>query len=427
MSKVSCLKSKKNKMMVKLKIFVAIPAIVLSLIFACGQKTSESAASLPETKVEPQVVGHPVPAAERVGEYLPLLQGKRIGAVVNHTSVVGKTHLVDTLLKTGAQLVKIFAPEHGFRGSASDGEKVKDGKDAATGLPILSLYGSQKKPSPEMLAGVDLVLFDIQDVGARFYTYISTLAYVMEACAEQNIPLIVLDRPNPNGHFVDGPVLKKEFASFVGLHEVPAVYGMTIGEYARMVNGEGWLANQVKCQLEVIPCLGYDHRTYYDLPIKPSPNLPNMTAVLLYPSLCFFEGTVVSVGRGTDKQFQVIGAPGATVGDYTFTPQPKEGATNPPQKGKACKGYDLSGLHVDSLKQLKKIDLSFLLKFYNDFPDKANFFLKTAHFDALAGSGELKQQIVDGKSESEIRASWQDGLQRFNLLRKQYLLYLDFE
>ncbi len=414
-------------MMAKLKIFVVIPVLVLSLIFACGQKTSESAAGLPEPKVEPQVVGHPVPAAERVGEYLPLLQGKRIAAVVNHTSVVGKTHLVDTLLKTGVQLVKIFAPEHGFRGSASDGEKVKDGKDSATGLPILSLYGSQKKPSPEMLAGVDLVLFDIQDVGARFYTYISTLAYVMEACAEQNIPLIVLDRPNPNGHFVDGPVLKKEFASFVGLHEVPAVYGMTIGEYARMVNGEGWLANQVKCQLEVIPCMGYDHRTHYDLPIKPSPNLPNMTAILLYPSLCFFEGTVVSVGRGTDKQFQVIGAPGTTVGDYNFTPKPMEGATNPPQKGKACIGYDLSGLSVDSLRQLKKIDLSFLLKFYKDYPDKANFFLKTAHFDALAGSGELKQQIVEGKSESEIRASWQDGLNRFKLLRKQYLLYLDFE
>ncbi len=278
-----------------------------------------------------------------------------------------------------------------------------------------------------MLAGVDLVLFDIQDVGARFYTYISTLTYVMEACAENGIPMLVLDRPNPNGHFVDGPVLQKAFASFVGLHEVPVVYGMTIGEYARMVNGEGWLANSVKCQLEVVPCTGYDHRTHYELPIKPSPNLPNMTAVLLYPSLCFFEGTVVSVGRGTEKQFQVIGAPGATVGDFSFTPEPKPGATNPPQQGKKCRGYDLSGLSGDSLRQQKGIDLSFLLKFYREFPDKANFFLKTSHFDALAGSGELKQQIIEGKTEAEIRESWQAGLRIFKEIRKKYLLYVDFE
>ncbi len=400
---------------------------MLTMIFACGQKTGESVNGLPETKVEPQVSGQPVSAAERVGEYLSLLKGKRITAVVNHTSMVGQTHLVDTLLRSGVDIVKIFAPEHGFRGSASDGEKVKDGKDPATGLPILSLYGDQKKPTPAMLAGVDLVLFDIQDVGARFYTYISTLAYVMEACAENNVPLIVLDRPNPNGHYVDGPILKKEFASFVGLHEVPVVYGMTIGEYARMVNGEGWLANGIKCQLEVIPCAGYDHRTHYDLPMKPSPNLPNMTAILLYPSLCFFEGTVVSVGRGTDKQFQVMGAPGATVGNFTFTPQPKEGAKNPPQQGKLCRGYDLSGLSVDKLRQQKQLDLGYLIDFYWNYPDKANFFLKTAHFDALAGGPELKQQIVEGRTEAEIRGGWQEGLRRFKAVRKQYLLYYDFE
>ena len=414
-------------MMVKLKTIVVIPVLMLTMIFACGQKTGESVNGLPQTKVEPQVSGIPVPAAERVGDYLPWLQGKRIAVVVNHTSMVGQKHLVDTLLSFGIKVVKIFAPEHGFRGSASDGEKVKDGKDPATGLPIASLYGDQKKPSPEMLAGLDLVLFDIQDVGARFYTYISTLAYVMEACAENSVPLIVLDRPNPHGHYVDGPVLKKEYASFVGLHEVPVVYGMTIGEYARMVNGEGWLANGIKCQMEVIPCAGYDHRTHYDLPVKPSPNLPNMTAILLYPSLCFFEGTVVSVGRGTDKQFQVMGAPGATVGDFTFTPQPKEGAQNPPQQGKLCRGYDLSGLSTDSLRQQGKIDLGYLLDFYKNYSDKANFFLQTAHFDALAGSAELKQQIIDGKTEAEIRAGWQAGLRRFMEVRKGYLLYYDFE
>ncbi|MCF8281977.1 MAG: DUF1343 domain-containing protein [Bacteroidales bacterium] len=382
---------------------------------------------MPTTKVESQVSGLPVPAAERVGEYLPLLKGKRIAAVVNQTSIVENTHLVDTLLRSGVSLVKIFAPEHGFRGAASDGEKIKDGKDASTGLPIVSLYGDNKKPSPEMLEGVDLVLFDIQDVGARFYTYISTLAYVMEACAENNVPLLVLDRPNPNGHYVDGPVLKKSHASFVGLHEVPVVYGMTIGEYARMVNGEGWLANGIKCDLTVIPCTGYDHRSFYNLPVKPSPNLPNMTAIYLYPSLCFFEGTVVSVGRGTDKQFQVFGAPGANVGDFTFTPKPMEGAKKPPQQGKLCRGYDLSGLPLDSLRQQKKLNLGYLLDFYKNYPDKANFFLKTAHFDALAGGPELKQQIVDGKTEAEIRLGWQDGLRRFKLVRKKYLLYYDFE
>jgi uncharacterized protein YbbC (DUF1343 family) len=362
-----------------------------------------------------------------VGEYLPLLKGKRIAVVVNHTSMVGQRHLVDTLLRSGISLVKIFAPEHGFRGAASDGEKVKDGKDTATGLPIVSLYGNDKKPSPAMLSGVDLVLFDIQDVGARFYTYISTLSYVMEACAEQGIPLIVLDRPNPHGHYVDGPILKKEFASFVGLHEVPVVYGMTIGEYARMVNGEGWLANGIKCQMEVIPCAGYDHRSQYDLPVKPSPNLPNQTAILLYPSLCFFEGTVVSVGRGTDKQFQVMGAPGATVGDFTFTPQPREGAKSPPQQGKQCRGFDLSGLPVDSLRQRNMLNISYLLDFYKNYPKKAEFFLKTAHFDALAGSGELKKQIVEGKTEAEIRAGWQAGLRKFKEVRKRYLMYYDFE
>ncbi|MBK8567972.1 MAG: DUF1343 domain-containing protein [Saprospiraceae bacterium] len=414
--------------MVKLKTFVAIQCLLFLLLLACSQKTGSDTSSLPQTKEEPQVIGVlPKPGAERLGEYLPILKGKKIAAVVNHTSTVGGTHLVDTFLKSGVNLVKIFAPEHGFRGTASDGEQIKDGKDQKTGLPIISLYGKEKKPSPSNLRGIDLLVFDIQDVGVRFYTFISTLSYVLEACAEQSIPVLVLDRPNPNGHYVDGQVLKKEFASFVGLHEVPVVYGMTIGEYARMVNGEGWLSNSIKCQLEVIPCQNYDHKTKYEVPIKPSPNLPNMRAILLYPSLCFFEGTVVSVGRGTDKQFQVIGAPNASVGDFKFMPQPMEGALNPPQKGKECRGHDLCSLSVDSLFKIKRINLAYLLDFYSSYPDKKHFFLETAHFDALAGSKELKQQIIAGKPEPEIRAGWEAGVKRFKEVRKKYLLYYDFE
>lgn len=413
--------------MAKLKIFVAIPVVVFLMFLACGQKTGDTSPDLPQTNLESQVMDKPVPAAERLQAYLPKLKGKRIAAVVNQTSMVGQVHLVDTLVRSGVQITKIFAPEHGFRGAAADGETIKDGKDAATGLPIISLYGKQKKPTPEMLAGIDLVIFDIQDVGARFYTFISTLSYVMEACAEQGVPLLVLDRPNPNGHYLDGPVLKKEFSSFVGLHEVPVVYGMTIGEYARMVNGEGWLANGIKCDLTVVQCMGYDHRSAYDLPVAPSPNLPNMRAIYLYPSLCFFEGTVVSVGRGTDKQFQVIGSPDSKIGDYSFTPVPKPGATSPPQQGKLCRGFDLSRVSVDSLRQLNRLDLSFLMKFYEDYSAKPSFFLKTGHFEALSGSGELKQQIIEGKTEEEIRASWQVGLEQFKAIRKKYLLYYDFE
>jgi uncharacterized protein YbbC (DUF1343 family) len=415
-------------MMVKLKTFVAIHCMLFFMFLACSQKAGSDPNSLPQTKETAQVIGEqPKPGAERVGEYLPILKGKKIAAVVNHTSMIGRTHLVDSLLKSGVKIVKIFAPEHGFRGTASDGEQIKDGKDQKTGLPIISLYGKNKKPSPAHLEGIELVVFDIQDVGTRFYTFISTLSYVMEACAEQSIPVLVLDRPNPNGHYVDGPVLKKEFASFVGLHEVPVVSGMTIGEYARMVNGEGWLLNGIKSQLEVIPCQNYDHKTRYDVPIKPSPNLPNMRAILLYPSLCFFEGTVVSIGRGTDKQFQVIGAPKATTGDFKFIPRSMEGAADPPQKGKECRGWDFSGISVDSLFGQGRIDLQYLIEFYQNYPDKKGFFLETAHFDALAGSKELKQQIIAGKTEDEIRVGWETGIKSFKEIRKKYLLYYDFE
>ncbi|MBI5914355.1 MAG: DUF1343 domain-containing protein [Bacteroidetes bacterium] len=415
-------------MIVKLKTFVAMVATTLAVIFACGQKNgTPPTVGRPAVEKPAQVSGQPVPAAHRMAEYLPILQGKKVAAVVNHTSMVGSTHLVDTLLKSGVKVVEIFAPEHGFRGTASDGEQVKDGKDAATGIPIASLYGEKKKPGSAELQGVDLVLFDIQDVGARFYTYISTMTYVMEACAENNIPLLLLDRPNPNGHYVDGPVLKKTHTSFTGLHEVPVVYGMTIGEYARMVNGEGWLTGGLKCQLEVVPCAGYDHRTAYQLPVKPSPNLPNMRAIYLYPSLCFFEGTVVSVGRGTGQQFQIYGVPGAVVGDFTFTPQPMEGAKTPPQQGKLCRGFNLTSLKAEDLRQRNSLNLSYLLDFYQKYPDKENFFLKTKHFDNLAGGTALKEQIIAGKTEAEIRQSWQDDLNKFKAMRKHYLLYYDFE
>lgn len=417
----------KKQFVVKLKTFVAFAGLCLMFLTACGQKKLDSPSGPPSTAHPPQVSGVPVPAAERVGEYLHLLRGKKIAVVVNHTSMVGNAHLVDTLLAAGVEVVRVFAPEHGLRGTASDGETVQDGKDVKTGLPLRSLYGDKKKPSAEDLAGLEMVVFDIQDVGARFYTYISTLSYVMEACAENDLPLLVLDRPNPNGHYVDGPVLEPAFRSFVGLHPVPVVYGMTIGEYARMVNGEGWLANGAKCLLEVVPCAGYDHSTPYELPIKPSPNLPNQRAVLLYPSLCFFEGTVVSVGRGTSKQFQVYGTPKSVAGDFTFTPQPMEGAQKPPQQGKTCRGYDLSGVSVGDLMETKRIDLRYLLDFYRAYPEKENFFLKSGYFDTLAGTAKLREQLQAGKTEVEIRQSWSENIAKFKPVRKKYLLYHDFE
>ncbi len=362
--------------------------------------------------------------AERVGECLPYLEGKRVAALVNHTSLIGKTHFIDSLLKRGVHFQKIFAPEHGFRGLADAGEHVKDGKDPTTGVPLISLYGDKKKPSATDLADVDIVVFDIQEVGARFYTYISTLSYLMEACAENEKKLLVLDRPNPNGHYVDGPGMKKSHASFVGLHEVPIVHGMTVGEYAGMVNGEGWLPNGLRCDLLVIPCENYDHQTVYELPVKPSPNLPNMRSIYLYPSICLFEGTVLSVGRGTDKQFQVLGAPGFPF-DFAFTPQPMPGAKNPPQEGKLCKGIDLTLKDPLALRNAARIDLSYLLDFYQKSPDKGSFFLKNLFFDKLAGGTELRTQIVDGWSEEEIRTSWQADLEKFRAVRKKYLLYAE--
>ena len=337
--------------------------------------------------------------------------------------------LVSELL--GVNVVKVFSPEHGFRGDADAGEKVANGIDPKSGLPVVSLYGSNKKPTVEQLAGIDIILFDIQDVGARFYTYISTLHYVMQAAAENGQKVIVFDRPNPNGHYVDGPVLNPKFSSFVGMHQVPVVHGMTIGEYAQMVNGEGWLGGQLKCELEVIKCEGWDHTKFYELPIAPSPNLKNMTAIYLYPSLCFFEGTVVSVGRGTDFPFQVIGHPKFTVDVleklYTFKPMPNAGASHPFLEGETCYGYDLHDMDIKEYRTKAKLDLSYLLEFFKKLEMGSAFFLKSNFINNLAGTDELKAQILAGKSLGEIEASWQPALSQFKTKRKNYLLYPDFE
>ncbi len=365
-----------------------------------------------------------VVGAEQTEKYLPLLKDKRVGVIANHTAFIKNTHLVDSLLKLGVNVVKVYSPEHGFRGTANAGEKVSNQKDEATGLPIISLYGKNKKPTAEQIKDVDLLIFDIQDVGVRFYTYISTMTYCMEAAAEDNKEFIVLDRPNPNGHFVDGPILEKEYSSFIGLHEVPIAHGMTVGEYAQMVNGEGWLSNGVKCKLSVISCNKYNHSTKYNLPIKPSPNLPNMSSVYLYPSVCLFEGTAISVGRGTDKPFQVIGHPSLKSEKYLFTPKPNEGAKEPKLNGKTCYGFDLSNFGEVIMPDYGKIYLFWLINIYNEFPDKGNFF--TSSFNLLAGSDKLRQQIISGKTEAEIRDSWQEGLNSFKQIRKKYLLYDDF-
>ena len=360
--------------------------------------------------------------ANQTENYLRLLKGKRVGVVGNQSSVIfkkgGYTHLVDSLLSSNIAVKKVFSPEHGFRGTADAGEKIKDGIDTKTGVPIISLYGDNKKPKPEQLKGLDILVFDIQDVGVRFYTYISTLHYVMEACAEANIPMLILDRPNPNGQFVDGPILEKTHTSFVGMHPIPIAHGMTIGEYAKMINGEKWLNNGVQCEITVIPMENYNHQMTYSLPIKPSPNLPNDQAIVLYPSLCFFEGTNVSVGRGTNKQFQIFGSPELDKNyfTYSFTPEPNEGAKTPPQQGKLCYGRDLSKTNVNA-----GLNLEYLIEAYAHSANKSKFF--NSFFVKLAGTSKLQDQIQKGLSEKDIKATWAKGLEEFKQVRKAYLLY----
>ena len=359
--------------------------------------------------------------AEQLDILLPILEGKRIALVANHTSLVGNTHLADTLLSLKVNLVKVFAPEHGFRGSADAGEHVTNSKDSKTGLPLISLYGSNKKPSPDQLKDVDIVVFDIQDVGARFYTYISTMTYVMEACAETKIPVIVLDRPNPNGHYVDGPVLDPKFSSFVGLHPVPVVHGLTVGEYAQMVNGEAWLKNKVKCDLLVIKCKGWSHSNYYQLTVPPSPNLKTMNAIYLYPSLCFFEGTIVSVGRGTDTPFEMIGYPEGKIGGYTFTPKSGPGSKSPKYEGKECRGFNLRPFGENFVRDTGRLYLFWITSLTEAEKYNPSFF--TPFFDKLAGTDEFRKQLLAGKTEDEIRKSWQPDLIKYKEMRRKYLLY----
>lgn len=367
-----------------------------------------------------------VAAADRFFEYKSALQGKNIALLANQSSLVADQHLLDFLLSKKIKIKKIFSPEHGFRGKADAGEKVKDGFDSKTKLPIVSLYGKHKKPYPEDLKGIDLVVFDLQDVGVRFYTYLSTLHYMMEACAENNIPLLVLDRPNPNAHYIDGPVLEDNCKSFVGLHPVPIVYGMTIGEYAKMINGEKWLKDAAQCDLNVIACKNWKRNSEYELTVKPSPNLPNYRSIQLYPSLCFFEGTVVSAGRGTDFPFQTYGHPLMNGFNFEFKPRSIIGASKHPKfEGKICKGEDLRVYDINHLRTNGQLDLSFLLNAYSKLKDKTNFF--NAFFEKLAGTKQLRDQIRAGKSEKEIRNSWQAKLDEFKLIRKKYLIYPEFK
>ena len=358
-------------------------------------------------------------AAIQLNDYLSLIKEKRIGVVANQTSIVGEKHLVDTLLSLGLNVKKIYTPEHGFRGTADAGAKVNSGKDEKTGLPIVSLYGKNKKPTPEMLHGIDIILFDLQDVGVRFYTYISTMSYVMEASAENKIPVIVLDRPNPNGFYVDGPVLKDSNQSFVGLHQVPVVYGMTIGEYALMVNGEGWLKDGIRCDLTVVPMKNYDRNAIYELPVKPSPNLPNWESVYLYPTLCFFEGTIVSLGRGTATPFQIYGHPNMR-GSCTFTPQSTNGASKPLLEGQRCRGENLVEFAHDYALNDKQLHLEWVIEAYQQLSDKGFF---NNYFRLLSGDNQLQRDIENDKSADEIRASWQKDIDSFKTMREKYLLY----
>jgi len=358
-----------------------------------------------------------VTGAEQLDEYTSLLEGKSIALVANQTSLVGEVHLVDTLLSRGLNIAKIFAPEHGFRGKTDAGTHIDNEIDSKTGLPLISLYGKNKKPSKESLEGVDIVVFDIQDVGARFYTYISSLHYVMEACAESKIPLLVLDRPNPNGHYVDGPLLDTVYQSFVGMHPIPIVHGMTIAEYAQMINGENWLKDSVQCELYWQKMEGYSHNKTYDLPVKPSPNLPNAQSIALYPSLCLFEGTVISIGRGTSRQFQIIGSPDLDSCAYVFTPISREGAKYPKHENKLCCGWSLQNKEL-----MSGINLDYLIETFNQYDVKGITFFNS-FFDKLAGSNELRIQIESGWSSEQIKETWQEDLNRFSATRASYLIY----
>jgi uncharacterized protein YbbC (DUF1343 family) len=423
---------------------ILILALLCSCLSVFAQKVS--------TKSKTQQTGRILAGAERLNVYVPFLKGKKIGIFANQTSMVGSVHLVDTLKKLGVNITTIFGPEHGFRGTADAGEKVGNYVDEQTGINVVSLYGAKRRPSPEDVKDIDILVFDIQDVGVRFYTYISSLEEFINAALEMGKPLLILDRPNPNGFYVDGPVLEPKFRSFVGMQPVPVVYGMTIGEYAMMLAGEKWLSEKANERYEyykraknsppdtpfhflVIKCGNYDHKSKYKLPVKPSPNLPEIQSIYWYPSTCYFEGTVLSEGRGTDKPFEIFGHPSLPSTLYRFTPRSKPGATDPKLKDKVCYGWNVSGTPEQVLKKIdNRIQLKYLLEAYRLFPDKENFFIKPksgnmdeAFFNKLAGNATLMGQLKSGASEAAIRKSWEPSLVAFKKIRKQYLLYPDFE
>jgi uncharacterized protein YbbC (DUF1343 family) len=399
--------------------------------FSCGSQNKEANANTAEEIVIQDTIAvvsppknEPVPGAHQPDAYLPLLKDKRVGIIANQTSILSKKkgdlHMVDFLLAEGIQLKKVFSPEHGFRGAADAGELVKSDLDAKTGLPIISLYGKNKELyAAEMLGDIDVIVFDIQDVGVRFYTYISTLHYVMEACAEVGIPLVILDRPNPNGHYIEGPILDVKHKSFLGMHPVPLVHGMTVAEYAQMINGQGWLTNKRQCTLQIIKVLNYTHQTPYSLPVRPSPNLPNDVAINLYPSLGLLEGTNLNAGRGTEMQFQLIGSPYLPKEKYTFiyTPKPNFGSKNPKFNGEVCHGLDLR-----DTPRMSRVDLTWIMDAYRNY-EKTEAFFNTKNFTAHAGTEVLQQQIEQGYTFREIRATWLPGLKAYDEMREKYLLY----
>ncbi|MES2477937.1 MAG: DUF1343 domain-containing protein [Bacteroidota bacterium] len=400
-----------------LKVFFIIISIILIQFVSFSSFATNRIVHIPNFKV----------GAERLDIYLSQLKGKRVALLINQTSVVYNKLLLDTLISRGVNVVKIFVPEHGFRGTADAGAHIKNEIDTKTGLPVISLYGKNKKPSVEQMKDIDILVYDLQDVGVRFYTYISTLEYAMDACIESSKELLILDRPNPNRHVIDGPVLDTNLKSFVGMQPVPVVYGMTVGEYAQMIVGECWIKNAKALQFKVIACQDYsgDLREDYKLPVSPSPNLKNMTAIYYYPSLCFFEGTIVSVGRGTERPFQQWGHPDYKGKfHYSFMPKSTVGATQPLLENQECFGDNLLNDSYEARKQLdRKLNLSYLLRAYQFSPQKDKFF--NPFFEKLAGTKLLRQQIIEGKSEAEIRSSWQPELDKFKAIRKKYLLYED--
>ncbi|MCD8071926.1 MAG: DUF1343 domain-containing protein [Alistipes sp.] len=413
---------RKQRLISLLAVIAAIVALFYAGTTIGTRPAAEPAGDMP-SNVQEVIPAPPIPspAANSTHSYFPLLGGKKVGVMCNHTALVGDIHLVDTLLASGIEVGVVFAPEHGFRGDADAGEHVKSYKDPKTGIDVISAYGSSRKPDPGVVAGMDVMIFDIQDVGLRFYTYLSSMHYLMESCAEAGVPLVVLDRPNPNGMYVDGPILDPKHRSFIGMHPIPVVHGMTLGELARMINGEGWLGHGLQCDLTVIPCENYSRSSLYELPVKPSPNLPNMRSVYLYPSICFFEATPVSLGRGTDFPFQVYGHPDMEGYPFRFTPEPRDGAKEPLLKGRVCYGVDLRTVPSDREVIAGGVNLAYVIDAYNAL-GLGNKFFNNA-FKRLTGVDYVREMIMGGSTAEEIKAVWQEDVEKFKRQREPYLIY----